>query len=91
MPTLSNEELKLAILKLVIKNSSYMTGSNARDVETVENIMSLFATQNTALLKELLEQQELVIEHSADFNDMKQYYAVPVPVINSKLAAMGEQ
>jgi hypothetical protein len=57
MPTLSNEELKLAILKLVIKNSSYMTGSAKRDAETVEAILALFATQNTALLDSLIDEE----------------------------------
>lgn len=101
MPTLSNE-LRQAILKLVIKNSSYMTGSDARDAETVENIMSLIATQNTALLKELLGElpEEIDMMHAKKAHSdagagnvigHNHLLSKVKNLINSKLAAMGEQ
>lgn len=95
MPTLSNE-LRQAILKLVIKNSSYMTGSDARDAETVENIMSLIATQNTALLKEVADKVIGADEFPADQDEWHGEEEAKIigadelrAVQRSKLAAMG--
>lgn len=62
-------------------------------------IQALVATQNTALLKELSEQKRWVFTDIANiknpdminFVTIKTFEALPIDLINSKLAAMGEQ
>lgn len=97
MPTLSNEELKerIRITLGLLPNST---------PQLVDNLFSLFATQNTALLKELLANIPKKVDVVDDpfgekqlsyINYREQGYNQAVDetieVINSKLAAMGEQ
>jgi streptomycin 6-kinase len=65
--------------------------------EYEQAVLASIATQNTALLKELLmqaEQHQILVGWQKDMNHtpiFKDWQAVPIEVINSKLAAMGEQ
>lgn len=100
MPTLSNEELREKIIVTIA--NALMAGKSLEQVnkipakifkdldKAVEPLFELFATQNTALLKELLNHKKTYITELA-WKHAASEEAVPTNVINSKLAAMGEQ
>ena len=58
------------------------------DVFDMDEALAIFnkrvAAHQNALLDRLLEQEKLVIEHGPDFDDMNQYWAVPVEAIEAE-------
>ena len=82
MPTLSN---KVQIIEILY---GHRIGAYTVDMNKVNKLAALIATQNTALLKELLEHAQMFYFIG---DDETKYDAVNVDVINSKLAAMGGQ
>lgn len=91
MPTLSNEELRHKLLTLKASDGSYVISSLiACDPAKLHALIEFIAIQNTALLKELLEKKKMYITELA-WKHAASEDAVPIEVINSKLAAMGGQ
>lgn len=105
MPTLSNE-LRQQIDKAITCDvgCGHDTGFEACYEHQIDRLVKLFATQNTALLKELLANIPKKVDVVDDpfgekqlsyINYREQGYNQAVDetieVINSKLAAMGEQ
>ena len=106
MPTLSNEELKKNIIHMLcdcdVEDSSYVTGTRFDYDMAADAVLKLFATQNTALLKELLSElpekldmQPAIKTHSdagaGTVIGHNHLLSKVKDLINSKLAAMGEQ
>lgn len=53
-------------------------------------VAELITAAELKLIERILEKQELVIKHGADFKDMKQYFAVPVSSIEQIKNSIGK-